>query len=73
MARPPCWASFAQHISLAAPCVRLTCGYAGDKLQGALKDLAIGRMEIVKRSELLKGLCSGPPRRWVVERTFGLG
>jgi transposase len=44
-------------------------GYAGDKLKGALKDLGVWTIEIVKRSDAAKGFVL-LPRRWVVERTF---
>ena len=44
-------------------------GYAGDKLQGARKDLGDWTIEIVKRSDLAKGFVL-LPRRWVVERTL---
>jgi transposase len=44
-------------------------GYAGDKLQDALKDLGDWTVEIVKRSDVAKGFVL-LPRRWVVERTF---
>jgi transposase len=44
-------------------------GYAGSKLQGTLERLGSWTPEIVKRSDVAKGL-TVPPRRWVVERTF---
>ena len=44
-------------------------GYAGDKLQDALKNLGDWTIEIVKRSDVAKGFVL-LPRRWVVERTF---
>jgi putative transposase len=44
-------------------------GYAGDKLQSALKDLGDWTIEIVKRSDVAKGVVL-LPRRWVVERTL---
>jgi len=44
-------------------------GYAGDKLQDALKDLGDWTIEIVKRSDVAKGFVL-LPRRWVVERTL---
>ena len=43
--------------------------YAGDKLKGALEDLGNWTIEIVKRSDLAKGVVL-LPRRWVVERTL---
>lgn len=44
-------------------------GYAG-KLVGWIKDFCGCTLEIVKRSDDLKGF-KLLPRRWVVERTFG--
>ncbi len=44
-------------------------GYAG-KLVGWVKDFCGWTLEIVKRSDDLKGF-KLLPRRWVVERTFG--
>ena len=44
-------------------------GYAGDKLQVALKNLGDWTIEIVKRSDVAKGFVL-LPRRWVVERTL---
>ena len=44
-------------------------GYAGPKLQDALKNLGDWTLEIVKRSDAAKGFIL-LPRRWVVERTF---
>src|SRR5277367_3203813 len=44
-------------------------GYAGDKLQDALKNLGDWTIEIVKRSDVAKGFVL-LPRRWVVERTL---
>ena len=44
-------------------------GYAGDKLRGALEHLGDWTIEIVKRSDAVKGFVL-LPRRWVVERTF---
>jgi transposase len=44
-------------------------GYAGDKLQNALKNLGDSAIEIVKRSDVAKGFVL-LPRRWVVERTL---
>jgi transposase len=44
-------------------------GYAGDKLQDALKNLGDWTIENVKRSDVAKGFVL-LPRRWVVERTL---
>jgi putative transposase len=44
-------------------------GYAGDKLQAAMRGHGEWTIEIVKRSDLAKGFVV-LPRRWVVERTF---
>lgn len=44
-------------------------GYAGPKLRGALTSIGRWVVEIVKRSDTLKGFAV-LPRRWVVERTF---
>lgn len=44
-------------------------GYAGEKLQEALKDQGDWTIEIIKRSDTAKGFVL-LPRRWVVERTF---
>ena len=44
-------------------------GYAGDKLQDALKNLGDWTIEIVKRSDVAKG-CVLLPRRWVVEHAL---
>ncbi|WP_306249879.1 IS5 family transposase [Parvularcula sp. IMCC14364] len=44
-------------------------GYAGDKLKRKLKKVGPFRMEIIKRSDKMKGF-KVLPRRWVVERTF---
>ena len=44
-------------------------GYAG-KLIDSVKDFASWTLEIVKRSDDIKGF-KVLPRRWVVERTFG--
>jgi transposase len=44
-------------------------GYAGEKLETALAGLGQWRLEIVKRSDRVKGF-HVLPRRWVVERTF---
>jgi len=44
-------------------------GYAGPKLQDALKSLGRWTVQIVKRSDTAEGF-EVLPRRWVVERTF---
>lgn len=44
-------------------------GYAGPKLNAALRRLGCWTLEIVKRSDKPKGF-EVLPRRWVVERTF---
>lgn len=44
-------------------------GYAGPKLRGALVSLGRWTLQIVKRSDTVKGF-EVLPRRWVVERTF---
>jgi transposase len=44
-------------------------GYAGEKLETALAGLGQWTLEIVKRSDRVKGF-HVLPRRWVVERTF---
>lgn len=44
-------------------------GYAGPKLKGALKKIGRFTLEIIKRSDSVKGF-QVLPRRWVVERTF---
>jgi transposase len=44
-------------------------GYAGEKLETALVGLGQWTLEIVKRSDRIKGF-HVLPRRWVVERTF---
>ena len=44
-------------------------GYAGEKLQAALKGKGDWTLEIIKRSDTAKGFVL-LPRRWVVERTF---
>ena len=44
-------------------------GYAGPKLRGKLEKIGCWTMEIVKRSDKVKGF-EVIPRRWVVERTF---
>jgi transposase len=44
-------------------------GYAGDKLRKALTKIGQWKIEIIKRSERVKGFVV-LPRRWVVERTF---
>jgi len=43
--------------------------YAGDKLKGAIAGLGDWTIEIVKRSDAVRGFVL-LPRRWVVERTF---
>ena len=44
-------------------------GYAGDKLEGVLQGRGDWTLEIIKRSDTVKGF-QPLPRRWVVERTF---
>ena len=44
-------------------------GYAGDKLRDAMKGHGDWTIEIVRRSDAVKGFVV-LPRRWVVERTF---
>lgn len=44
-------------------------GYAGDKLRSALVGMGKWTIEIIKRSDRVKGF-EVLPRRWVVERTF---
>jgi len=44
-------------------------GYAGPKLRGALQKIAAVALQIVKRTDKVKGF-QVLPRRWVVERTF---
>ena len=44
-------------------------GYAGPKLKGALRKIGSFTLEIIKRSDTVKGF-EVLPRRWVVERTF---
>lgn len=44
-------------------------GYAGDKLKTALTKIGDWTIEIIKRSDRVKGFVV-LPRRWVVERTF---
>ena len=44
-------------------------GYAGDKLKAALTKIGDWTIEIIKRSDRVKGFVV-LPRRWVVERTF---
>ena len=46
-------------------------GYAGAKLRTALAALGAWTVEIVKRSDVVKGF-ELLPRRWVVERTFAI-
>jgi transposase len=45
-------------------------GYAGDKLRDAVTALGHWTIEIIKRSDAVKGFAV-LKRRWVVERTFG--
>ncbi|GEO18202.1 hypothetical protein MAE02_58980 [Microvirga aerophila] len=45
-------------------------GYAGDKLRDAVTALGRWTIEIIKRSDAVKGFAV-LNRRWVVERTFG--
>src|SRR5215207_3833724 len=45
-------------------------GYAGDKLRDAIAALGHWTIEIIKRSDAVKGFAV-LKRRWVVERTFG--
>ena len=44
-------------------------GYAGDKLKTALTKIGDWTIEIIKRSDRVKGFVV-LPRRWVVERAF---
>jgi transposase len=44
-------------------------GYAGDKLKNALTEIGDWTIEVIKRSDRVKGFVV-LPRRWVVERTF---
>ena len=44
-------------------------GYAGDKLRAALSKSGTWQIEIIRRSDAVKGF-EVLPRRWVVERTF---
>jgi transposase len=44
-------------------------GYAGQKLKKALDSIGRWTVEIVKRSDIVKGF-KLLPRRWVVERTI---
>jgi transposase len=44
-------------------------GYAGEKLRDALTGMGTWTVEIIKRSDTVKGF-EVLPRRWVVERTF---
>lgn len=44
-------------------------GYAGDKLKTALTEIGDWTIEVIKRSDRVKGFVV-LPRRWVVERTF---
>jgi transposase len=44
-------------------------GYAGEKLKDALRPISKCTIEIVKRSEIAKGI-DVLPRRWVVEQTL---
>jgi transposase len=44
-------------------------GYAGPKLKGAMQKVGKFTLEIIKRSDAIKGF-EVLPRRWVVERTF---
>ncbi len=46
-------------------------GYAGEKLNKALKKMGQWTIEIVRRSDAAKGF-KLLPRRWVVERTFAI-
>ena len=65
---PPCWRVCAAHFP---GCGHIFAdgGYAGDKLQDALKNLGDWTIEIVKRSDVAKGIVL-LSRRWVVERTL---
>ncbi len=45
-------------------------GYTGDKLRAALVGNGNWTIEIIKRSDVARGL-HVLPRRWVAERTFG--
>jgi len=44
-------------------------GYAGDKLKQALRKIGKWTIEIIRRSDTVKGFAV-LPRRWVVERTL---
>jgi len=44
-------------------------GYAGPKLKGAMQKVGKFTLEIIKRTDAIKGF-EVLPRRWVVERTF---
>ena len=44
-------------------------GYSGKKLKAALAKIGTWTVQIVKRTDTLKGFVV-IPRRWVVERTF---
>ena len=44
-------------------------GYAGDKLKNALTEIGDWTIEVIKRSDRVKGFVV-LPRRWVVERSF---
>jgi putative transposase len=44
-------------------------GYAGDKLRAALSNAGKWTIQIIRRSDRVKGF-EVLPRRWVVERTF---
>jgi transposase len=44
-------------------------GYAGDKLKTALTKIGNWKVEIIKRSDRVKGFVV-LPRRWVARRTF---
>ena len=44
-------------------------GFAGDKLKTALTEIGGWTIEVIKRSDRVKGFVA-LPRRWVVERTF---